>query len=75
MITLELYKRDWNTKYVQYDPKKWVVSVVHHAGGLIVEAMTYEAKVNRSYGYFHNVHIRTSPIPGYVSKSDIETWG
>ena len=74
MITLELYARNSNTKYVQYDPAKWVVSVVHHEGGVNVDAMTYDAKAKRSYGYFHNVHIRTSPIPGYVSKSDIEIW-
>jgi hypothetical protein len=74
MITLELDKRNWNTKYVQYDPKKWVVSIVHNEGGLNVEAMTYDAKDKRSYGYFYNVHIRTTPIPKYIPKSDIEVW-
>ena len=74
MITLEVYKRDWNRKYIQYDPSKWVVRIVHHAGGLDVEAMSYDARKKCSYGYFEIVDIRTSPIPEYVSESDIEIW-
>ena len=74
MVTLELHNRDWNAKYLQYDPTKWVVTIVNHQGGLDVEAMSYDAKNKQSYGYFDRVDIRTSPIPDYVSKSDIETW-
>ena len=74
MIILELYKRDWNSKYVQYDPTKWAVSIIYSKGGLDVDAMSYDAKETRSYGCFENVHIRTTPIPDYISKSDIETW-
>jgi hypothetical protein len=74
MVTLELYKWNWNTKYIQYDPTKWIVSIVHHAGGLDVDAMSYDAKDKRSYGWFDSVNIRTSPIPEYVFESDVETW-
>lgn len=74
MVTLELHALDWNTKYIQYDPTKWVVRIVHHKGGLDVEAMSYNAERTHSYGYFDIVDIRTSPIPEYVSKHDILIW-
>jgi hypothetical protein len=75
MITLELYKRDYNTKYLQYDPKKWVVGTRHEEGGINIEGYSIETgKMDRSWGYFNGTSIRTSSIPDYVSKSDIDTW-
>ena len=74
MITLELYQPDRNLKYLEYDPAKWIVTIIHHSGGLDVNGMTYDAKQSHTCGYFREVHIRTNPIPKYISKSDIEVW-
>jgi hypothetical protein len=76
MITLELYKKNWNTKYLQYNPVKYLVDISHHEGGMNLNAWNLESgKKERSYGYFDTISIRTSDIPGYTSKSDIEVWG
>ena len=74
MVTLELYKRGWNSKYLQYDPAKWAVSIVHGSGGLDITGFEMSSGEKTSYGYFDIAYIRTSPVPTSVSKSDIETW-
>lgn len=74
MITLELYKRNWNTHYIQYNPTKWVVDFKPLGDHLNIQAMTIDAETKKSYGPFDGVSIRNSSIPTYVSKSDIEVW-
>jgi len=74
MIILELHKRDWNAKYFQYNPERWVVGIEPVGHGLGINAMTKDVSEKRSYGAFDNISIRTTPIPSYVPKSDIETW-
>ena len=72
MITLELYKQGWNTKYLQYNPDKSYIDIIHNKGGIdIVEMEVSSGKWKSSYGYFDGIHIRDYPIPSYVPKSDI----
>ena len=74
MITLELYKHNWNTKYLQYDPEKWSVMFEPLGVGIDVKGMLMDVSATRAYGIFDGVSIRTSPIPEYVPKSDILVW-
>jgi hypothetical protein len=74
MITLELYKRNWNTHYLQYNPEKWSIMFEPLGHGIDVRGMTLEVSLKRSYGVFDGVSIRTNSIPECVSDSDIEVW-
>ncbi len=74
MITFELYKRNWNTAYLKYDPEKWAVSIHPHGDHITIEAMTFDAATKKSYGPFNAASIRNSPIPEYVREMDILVW-
>jgi hypothetical protein len=73
MITFELSKVGWNTTYLQYDPTKYAVEIEANGNMMTVVARSMETgKVTRSFGAFHRVSIRTSPVPSYVGQ--IEIW-
>ncbi len=77
MITLELYKRNWNTKYLKYNPNKYILEIEGRVNKFIdIKAYGYGKREGskKSYGLFDSLSIRTSKIPEWVSKSDIEIW-
>jgi len=75
MTTLELSKKNWNTQYLQYDSEKWNINFKYYSGGINIEAYYIPTgDMRRNYGFFDAISIRTSLIPTYVSKYDIEVW-
>ena len=75
MITFELSKVGWNTRYLQYNPALYAVEIEANGGMMTVNARNLsDGSFSRSIGSFHRVSVRTSPVPDYVSKSDIEIW-
>lgn len=60
---------------MQYNPKKWRIDIEPSTNGqLVVKGMTFDVSTKKSFGPFDGVHIRHSPIPDYVSKSDVDVW-
>jgi len=75
MITLELYARNTNTRYLQYDPTKYCVSIESLGEGPYLDVKGFGiglcAGAKKSYGPFRSVSIRHSSPPSYV---DIIIW-
>lgn len=75
MITLELYKKNWNTKYLSYNPEKWRIEIrPDKNSNLSIYGRDFETgKVKRSFGPFNEVSLSLTNPPEYC-KSDVEKW-
>ncbi len=74
MITLELYKQNWNTKYLQYNPKKYVVSfrpINENFLDVKADGIGEKEGLKRSYGLFNSISVRSSEPPKHC---DVEVW-